>query len=290
MVALAAVLTVSTTRADLVRFIWNGAGDGVDFADPANWGGEAANGTNLPGDAVDTGAADASNVIMQMGGTPSTSVSAPFAPASPFDILIVRNGHTLNLTADFDLTGIPTLLGQTGTGSLLNLSAGTFTTAGVTVGGGADGTLNLLGTGSLVAAGISVNGNSTLRLSGSASTASATSLAVDSGSSLEFFFGPTGVNSVGLSGAFNITPGALLMVDGSGYLGGPGTIDLVSFSGNTGSFADPADITLNGFTGLNPTIGYDASRMFLSLTAIPEPSTWALLLVGGAALTLRRRR
>jgi hypothetical protein len=291
----AALFATSATQGGLIRFVWSGggAGDGVDFADAGNWGGEAATGSNLPGDVVDSGAADTSNVILQTGGTSTTSITAPFTPANPFDILIVRSGHTLDLSADVDLTGIPTWIGQTGTGSTINQTAGTFTTANLTlgdVGQPGTGTYNLSGTGSLSATAVNVVQNSIVGVTGSAANFSATSLTIESGSMLDFTFGPAGVTPVGLSGAFNVTSGALLGVDGSAFTGSAGSYDLVTFGGNTGTFADPADVTISGFAGYNAAVGYDSTRMFVTLSTIPEPSSLSLLGVGATALLLLQRR
>lgn len=284
----------SQSEAANQRFIWSGggSGDGVSWNDPGNWGGEASDGTNLPGDFVGDipGGGDTTNVIMQAGGTSTTTVNADFAPANWFDILIVRNGHTLNVQANFDLgtQGIPILLGQNGTGSTINHTAGTFSAGSLQVGGGSDGHYDLSGTGVLSVGAVTINNNSSFGISGTSASASAASMSIDSGSSLDFTFGATGINAITLSGQFNITSGALLSVDGSSYTGGFGTIDLVTFGSIVGSFVDPTDIELTGFAA-GSSIGYDSDSMFI--TIVPEPGTFALLggMLALSYVMLRRR-
>ena len=90
---------------------------------------------------------------------------------------------------------------------------------------------------------------------------------------------------------FTIGSGAKLEVLGLGSLG-INEYELVNFSGNlTGSYADPADITITGLgAGLVGTVEYDADSMNLVVSAIPEPSSAALLGLGGLALILRRSK
>ncbi len=282
------------THADaaFIRFVWSGggAGDGISFDDPGNWGGEAATGSNLPGDVIDSGGGDASNVIMQSGGTSTTSVASSFTPTNPFDILIVRSGHTLNLSADFNLSGIPTLVGQTGGGGTVNQSAGTFTTSNLSVGSGATGTFNVSGNANLMASSVSLTNSSTLSLADDSANISSSSLNISAGSTLDFTLGASGVNAIDVSGLLTIDSGALLNIDGSGYTGGAGTIELVNFGSNSGTFTDPSNINISGFTGYNTVIGYDADSLFLTATAVPEPSSVALLGIASTALILRRRK
>ena len=288
------ILVATTAPADNIRFIWSGGGvgDGSSFNDPGNWGGEAANGSNLPGDVMDS-PTDATNVILQTGGTATTTVNAPFTAANPFDVFIVRGGHTLNVAANLTLTGIPTLLGQTGSGNLLNHTAGTFDIGNLSIGDtglNAVATYDLKGTGMLSAAAINVRNGSTLRLTGTTLSANATSLSLDGTSILDLVFGDTGLPPIALTGGFNVTTGAQLNIDGASYSGGGGVIDLVTFGGNTGTFADPANISISGFSGFTSAVGYDADSMYLSLTAVPEPASALLLLMGATGLLLRRRR
>ncbi|MDR2462905.1 MAG: autotransporter-associated beta strand repeat-containing protein, partial [Verrucomicrobiales bacterium] len=93
----------------------------------------------------------------------------------------------------------------------------------------------------------------------------------------------------------------------SGLVGGGGSLSITNLVINTGAATGSGDwtlfdltgLTLNEFTvsGWNNTSGkvwelgdYSFDAMTGVLSVIPEPSTWALLVIGGALLAATRRR
>ena len=117
-------------------------------------------------------------------------------------------------------------------------------------------------------------------------------IAVNGTAELTFELGATGVSTIDVTNIFDINSGADLFIDGLNYTGGYNTvIDLVTF----GSLGDSTwdSITIDNF--LKPgggewttSINFDGDSMYLSV--VPEPSSTALLGLGGLALMLRRKR
>ena len=151
------------------------------------------------------------------------------------------------------------------------------------------GNLTVQGTGSLTTAATQINTNSNFTIIGSAASFSATSLSVSDTGTLNFTFDSLGITSIASSGGLTIDAGADLTIDGSFYTGGASTFDLIE----VGSFTvgNEFDELVTGFTGFNTDLVYDGiGGVDLVLTAIPEPSSTALLGLGLGALVLRRRR
>ena len=69
----------------------------------------------------------------------------------------------------------------------------------------------------------------------------------------------------------------------------PGTYDLIDFASSTGlTIANLGFGTVpNGFSG---TFNLSGTELSLTINAIPEPSTWAMLAAGLAILFIYRRR
>ncbi len=288
--ALAAFSVGSAQAADVRVTFDNGNGDG-DFGNPVNWSTVVGGNNELPG--WSTGSP--SNAIIQ--GAFTVDVTSAFTPANDFTPLLTRFGSTLNIGANLNLANTGLLFGQiAGNTDVVNQTAGTVTTNGLTI-GEADVTFTMTGGVMNISGGMLMqNGDGAVfSLRGDTATISAASLTLEAADAttapgLDFRLGATGINPIAATGAFTIGAGSTLSVDGSSYTGGAGPIDLVTFGSNIGSFADPADISISGFTGFNTSVGYDADSMFINLTAIPEPSSAALLGLAGLALIFHRRK
>ena len=281
----------TTTYAVDVRVSFGGVGD---FGDAARWNAFAdPDATNeLPGYSDQGGN---SNAIIQ--GNVTANVTSNFTPVFDFNPLIVRAGATLNIAADLNIANTDLLYGQSAGTDTITQTAGTVTARNLTVAGGG-GVTNTISAGTLSLSGgilLQTGVGSTFSVQGETAIVTAASLTMEAAGAttapeLDFLFGATGVSTIDLTGAFTVGAGSSLTVDGTSYTGGAGMIDLVTFGSNSGTFADPADINLSGFTGFTATVGYDADSMFVTLVPVPEPSSTALLGLGGLALILRRRK
>jgi hypothetical protein len=255
---------------------WTGATDG-DFGTASNWD------TGLPG----TGAATIGN-----GNTVNLSTNY----TTTVDHLIVNGNSTLDVSAS--VTAKLLTIQNTGT---VNLTGGAFTLPKTSVsnnGGGltidAGGTLNISGGDHIFNERSTING--TFRVDGSASTIRMNQIGTANGD-FEFIFDEGGVSTItgDLGFSWLSIPNADVTVDGSGFSGiGSFTLFDGSAAGNTpppGSFTITGlgaegvgwtlDITNNTNPGPNDTI---------VLTVLPEPSSTALLGLGGLAMMLRRKR
>lgn len=92
------------------------------------------------------------------------------------------------------------------------------------------------------------------------------------------------MNRAGGDGTINII--------GDNYTGGPGSIDLIRFTTLAAASSTGWDtITIQNFTGVaDATVGFDSDSMFLSLAAVPEPSTFTLAALGLLSLGMNRGR
>ena len=208
--------------------------------------------------------------------------------------LTVQRGAVKTGTLDLNTASTTLTVAGTATiGSLGNSALGTLDISGgsISVGGATtfntNGVLNI-SDGSFSGAGTTMNGLMTI--SGGAMTDTGTSL-FGSVSTVNFDFG-------GLDGSlmsswdaadYTITSGAQLNLLGLSSVG-TGTYDLVTYSGTrTGDYDGSYSVTGLG-AGLVGTVEYDADSMYLNVAAVPEPSSAALLGLGGLALILRRRK
>ncbi|MEM7457795.1 MAG: hypothetical protein AAF456_25955 [Planctomycetota bacterium] len=261
----------SLVFADDLRIVWDNNDGDLLFTNPNNWGHVTlpiANNT-LPGTFVDSG--DTTNAIIQNGD--SVNLTSNFTAANQFDILIVRFNSSLNISADLNTANSPILVGQiAGATDAITQTAGTVSASSLSIGdGGGDaavtysmsgGALNLSGNLSMT----NDSATSLLSLQGdSASITVGSNFAMNTGSTLSMQFGSGGVDAIDVAGTFTVDPSAMLEVDGSAYTGGPGIIDLVKFSNITGAFAEPANVSLTGFSS-PVSLGYDSDSLFLSVS------------------------
>ena len=81
-----------------------------------------------------------------------------------------------------------------------------------------------------------------------------------------------------------------MTVDGSSYTGGSGEFTLI----NANPLIELIDsISVSGFASYFDTVitqDQTADRVYLTVSVVPEPSSTALLGLGGLAFALRRRR
>ena len=105
------------------------------------------------------------------------------------------------------------------------------------------------------------------------------------------------LGTVGLTNAIGTTTlnlrqleaGQNLIIDASSYTGSAGDIDLITFTNHTGG--DFNSVSITGLdAGLAGAVSYDADSVNLNITSVPEPSSTALLGLGGLALIFRRRK
>jgi hypothetical protein len=128
------------------------------------------------------------------------------------------------------------------------------------------------------------------------------------GWTFEFISGTDGVSTIGVNGGFWLRAGADLEVDVSGRGGGYFTETLFdydslfeasSFDQETISYGNYGDLTLSSFDPLGAATNLDFGTYWIDYTTgtditlfyfVPEPSSTALLGLGGLALMLRRKR
>jgi hypothetical protein len=102
-----------------------------------------------------------------------------------------------------------------------------------------------------------------------------------------FAFGSSGISSID-SAAWMHLGGATINVDGSAYTGGAGSFNLFT-SVNLASTPLAQYIT-SPFDGYDTAFSVADNNLVLTLTAVPEPTTFALLGLGSLALVLAKRR
>jgi len=128
------------------------------------------------------------------------------------------------------------------------------------------------------------------------------------GWTFEFISGTDGVSTIGINGGFWLRAGADLEVDVSGRGGGYFTealfdydslFEASSFDQETISYGNYGNLTLSSFDPIGDATNLDFGTYWIDYTAgtditlfyfVPEPSSTALLGLGGLALMLRRKR
>jgi hypothetical protein len=269
--------------------VWDNGGSGNEWATAENWGGDAY---PLP---TDIAQVNGTRTATQSTGTPGTVANIRIGNTTNGTLNIT--GGTLTTTGNADI-GFNN--GATGT---LNMSGGTLnvgTNLRIGHNGGADGIATVSGGDINVTSSLTLGNNSAsagdLTIVGDLATIDVglnMTVAINGTSTLTFELGATGVSTIDVVNGFNIVAGAGsadLIIDGSNYTGGGGPIDLVTF----GSTSDDENswnlITFQNFAPhySNFSIEFDADSMYLSF--VPEPSSTALLGLGGLALMLRRKR
>ena len=266
-----------------------------DFNDTSSWSLDS-----LPGNIAQ------GNTLIQFGR--DATASANHTPTVGDVNLVIRsnesseNQSSLSMAHDLDTGLLGANAGSVQLGSnggfygTLNQSAGVLTTGTLLI-GDSDGTAAFrsyyqMTGGSISTTSLLIRNDAIFSFEGMASTVSAQNMTLSSTLAdnpiLEFKLGGVnGINAIDVSGLFTIGSTSKLIVDGTGYTGGAKTIDLVTFGAVAGSFIDPANITLTGFSE-GSSIGYDGDSMFI--TAVPEPTSSVLIGFGGIALMLRRQR
>lgn len=131
--------------------------------------------------------------------------------------------------------------------------------------------------------------NGTLSVNGSGAAISVgNAFNLFSEGTINFHFDSTGISTINVVGNGGINPAGTINVDGSAYLGGPGsTFTLI----NAAAFDAAPAINLTGFSS-PVSYDWDLATGNFTVSVIPEPSTMALFVIGGLAgqFFLRRRR
>lgn len=203
-------------------------------------------------------------------------------------VIAVANGSA---ATDAVLSGVLSGSGAT----LVKQGAGTLSLDNVNTYSGATiisaGTLALGSTGSLASTTYSIGNGAAFDVSAKTSySLAAVAVTIDVGSSgAGFFNGPTGALTLGNALTLNFTTSTL--TDGQTY-------NLFDFGSHTGDFSSVAlsgsitgsllltgaDTWTGSFGGYDFTFSESSGTLALSLAAIPEPSTYALLFGGSALL------
>lgn len=105
---------------------------------------------------------------------------------------------------------------------------------------------------------------------------------------INFDFDSDGISSI-ISSAFMNLANASIAVDGTNYTGGAGVFTLFESASLSGL---PSSAVANNFGGLTGTFSQSGENYILTLTAIPEPGTYALLAgcFALASVMIRRRK
>lgn len=184
------------------------------------------------------------------------------------------------------LSGVGATLTKRGAGTLELSGANTYSGATII----SAGTLALGSSGSLASTAYAIADGAIFDVSAQSSYSLASvAVTIDVGSDgAGFFDGPTGALTLGEALTINFTTS--MLTDGQTY-------DLFDHGGQTGDFSSVtlsgsiagsllltgADTWTGSFGGYDFTFSESTGTLGLSLAAIPEPSTWALLF-GGASL------
>ncbi len=212
----------------------------------------------------------------------------PGTTTGQVDVAGVNNARSLTLNSDAAGAGSISRMNVanqnpgTGTSFFTMTSAASLSTPSFNIGGnGSAGDFTYNDGASLTVTNTLLMGRNTLHNGTDAPASSSVTIALGVG-------GLSNPISTGTLNLRQVLAGHILNIDASSYTGGAADIDLITFTTHNGGDFDTVNIT-----GLDPTLAssviYDADSVTLSLTAVPEPSSLALLALGSLGLIRRRR-
>jgi hypothetical protein len=201
------------------------------------------------------------------------AIKVSLSAASTDDI---QHYATLLISTDWTNAGVITVDGANKT----NAKASLDLTGKIYSQTGADAVTRLINGGQLKAASVNLNGGA---LTGSGEVLAATTLA--DAAILNFTLGGEHDSWLNVSGELTLD-GVLNITDGGNFRAG--TYELITYRG---SLTD-SGLTLNPLpANFDATLDLTTSgKVLLTVTSIPEPSTWLLLGVGVTLLVTQRRR
>ncbi len=265
--------------------VWTGTTNDV-FGTAGNWT------NNAPGE-------DGADSLATIGNGDTVNLTTAYTSSDPFRLELQGNS-TLNVSAAVTVNRLTDI----GAGSTLNLLDGSAFTmpkisSGNNEGWTIDGTLEI--SGGTHAFNERLFGSGTIRVVGNDSDIHFNQIV--NALNYEFEFDATGVSSligggtgIGTSGAgpyWSALGTSTLTVDGSAF-NGTGAFTLLETTSNAASTFNMSNVTITGLgaenVGWTLEQGIDGSKNIITLNVIPEPSSAALLGLGGLALILRRRK
>lgn len=200
------------------------------------------------------------------------------------NLAVMRSGNFNNITGALTMSNGSLSVATMNVGVAANSGTGTATLSGGTFAG------------NVVVGSSSVNvSNSLLSLGyfnvmGSTANISGSSFLSNVNGAVAFQFGSTGVSMLNYSsGTATFVDGSEFSIDGSLYAGLGGDFKLVD-STTLGWSVDSEDVTITGFNGFTTQLLTDNNEVVLRLTAVPETSAAAMVLVALPLVGLRRKR
>lgn len=287
----AATLLAATVSTKAATVSWDGGAGDNNWASALNWSGNVVPNKTSPADAavlaqINSATANVFSAVpeiatLRLGNFPSVA-----------GIVDIQTGGFLTATTATQVAG-----GNLSTGTL-KISGGTFSAASLQVASNnATATLGVVdvtaGSFTWTSGNVGSAGTGRINVTGDTATVSGTNLILGSGGGLGFTFNSTGVSKISLAGLFSINATSTLNIDMLNYLGGTADFDLADTAAAlTGSFG------LGNITVAKNDAAYDAvvvqdtptGRVYLQITAIPEPSIAGLAGVFGLMMLVRRRR
>ena len=267
--AIALSCTMPTHAATLT---WDGGGGDTDWSNGLNW---------------DTNTAPTAGDTMVIGGSAVVDFNTNFTSSLSNGQVVINISNTAQLNLN---------------GGVLNFADGNANTSPLNIGN--DAVLNITGGDHNLYGRVDIFGEGTIRVTGDAATIDLRQLVKSGGpNTFEFIFDDTGVSSLDYYSYFN-PANQILYVDGSAYFdaySGPyvpgGTqFNLINTTNLFDGEFQASNITIVGLgeegnTGYGYILTQDQASDDIFITVfVPEPSSAALLGLGGVALMLRRKR